>query len=52
MLHETSDLSFKKLQRAVKPEQNNFAGLGAVGDTEMGERFRDVSTGARAHLEH
>lgn len=52
MLHETSDLSFKKLQRAVKPEQNNFAGLGAVGDTETGERFPDVSTGARAHLEH
>ena len=52
MLHETSDLSFRKLQRAVKPEQNNFAGLGAVSDSETGEKFADVSTGARAHLEH
>ena len=52
MLHETGDLTFKKLQRSVKPEQNNFAGLGAVNEGEGGESFADVSTGARAHIEH
>ncbi len=52
MLQETSDLSFKTGARAVKADQNNFAGLGAAKDGEIGERFADVSTGVRAHLEH
>lgn len=49
MLVETGNLTFKG---DVKPRQNNFAGLGATGGGEPGESFKDVSTGARAHLEH
>ncbi len=52
MLHETADLTFKLGGRAVKPDQNNFAGLGAAKDGDAGERFTDVSTGVRAHIEH
>lgn len=36
----------------VKANQNNFAGLGATGKGARGESFPDVSTGARAHIEH
>jgi hypothetical protein len=36
----------------VRPEQNNFAGLGATGKGARGESFPDISTGARAHIEH
>lgn len=49
MLLETGYL---KYTGDVKPEQNNFAGLGATGGGVRGESFKDVSTGARAHLEH
>ena len=49
MLLETGYL---KYTGDVKPEQNNFAGLGATGRGARGESFKDVSTGARAHLEH
>mgnify|MGYP000554205607 CR=1 FL=1 len=49
MLVETGNLTFKG---DVRPKQNNFAGLGATGGGEPGESFKDVSTGARAHLEH
>ena len=36
----------------VKADQNNFAGLGATGKGARGERFTDISTGVRAHIEH
>ncbi|MCL2805564.1 MAG: glucosaminidase domain-containing protein [Treponema sp.] len=36
----------------VKPEQNNFAGLGAVGNGEPGLSFPDVRTGVRAQIQH
>lgn len=49
MLLETGNLKFGG---DVKPSQNNFAGLGATGNGERGESFKDVSTGVRAHLEH
>src|SRR5262245_86353 len=49
MLLETGYLTYTG---DVKPEQNNFAGLGASGGGARGESFPDVSTGARAHLEH
>ncbi|NJO33572.1 MAG: glucosaminidase domain-containing protein [Rhodospirillales bacterium] len=55
MLMETGNLSFMRDQHRpglVKPAQNNFAGLGAVGKGQHGETFPDVSTGVRAHLEH
>ena len=54
MVLETGALSFKNAGRAgdVKPNQNNFAGLGATGKGAPGESFPDISTGVRAHLEH
>jgi hypothetical protein len=54
MLLETGSLSFHDGNRSgdVKPQQNNFAGLGATGRGERGESFKDIGTGVRAHLEH
>ena len=55
MLIETGYLTFMRdghRPGLVKPSQNNFAGLGAVGKGQPGEAFDDVSTGVRAHLEH
>jgi hypothetical protein len=49
MLLETGNLSFGG---DVKAKQNNFAGMGATGNGERGESFKDVPTGVRAHLEH
>jgi len=49
MLIETGNLKFGG---DVRPSQNNFAGLGATGDGEHGESFKDVSAGVKAHLEH
>ncbi|MCL2443614.1 MAG: glucosaminidase domain-containing protein [Treponema sp.] len=36
----------------VKPEQNNFCGLGAIGNGEPGHSFPDPRTGVRAHIQH
>jgi hypothetical protein len=53
MMAETGSLSFKGGRaRQVKAEQNNFAGLGAVGNAEPGESFPDLDTGVKAHLQH
>jgi hypothetical protein len=54
MVVETGALSYWRGNRAgdVKPEQNNFAGLGATGGGERGESFKDIETGVRAHIEH
>ena len=55
MLVETNYLSFKAPNGKwgdVKPDQNNFAGLGAIGHGAPGESFGDVSTGVLAHLDH
>lgn len=49
MLLETGYLTYGG---DVKADQNNFAGLGATGKGARGERFKDISTGARAHIEH
>jgi hypothetical protein len=49
MMLETGNLTYTG---DVKPEQNNFAGLGATGKGARGESFPDVSTGVRAHLQH
>ncbi len=52
MLAETGSLSFNNQIRtkAVKAQQNNFAGLPS-GDDGV-ERFADIATGVRAHLQH
>lgn len=49
MLLETGNLTFKG---DVSSSQNNFAGLGATGRGAKGERFADVPTGVKAHLQH
>ena len=49
MLLETGNLTFTG---DVSADQNNFAGLGATGKHESGEKFADVSTGVKAHLQH
>ncbi len=36
----------------VKPEQYNFAGLGATGNGAVGASFPDVRTGIRAQIQH
>ena len=55
MLVETNYLTFKRGNGDwgdVRAKQNNFAGIGATGDGEPGEKFPDVSTGVLAHLHH
>src|SRR5262245_1905837 len=54
MVVETGSLSYWRGNRHgdVKPEQNNFAGLGATGGGERGESFKDIESGVRAHIEH
>jgi hypothetical protein len=54
MIVETGALTYWRGSRHgdVKPEQLNFAGLGATGNGERGESFKDVETGVRAHIEH
>jgi len=36
----------------VLPEQNNFAGLGTLGNGERGAWFDTARTGVRAHIQH
>ena len=36
----------------VKPNQYNFAGLGATGNGAIGAEFKDVRTGIRAQIQH
>lgn len=36
----------------VKPEQNNFAGIGATGGGAAGASFPDAQTGIRAQIQH
>jgi len=54
MMLETGNLTFHSGRRNgdVKARQNNFAGLGAVGNGETGESFKDLASGVRAHLQH
>lgn len=49
MILETNYLRFGG---TVRPEQNNFAGLGTVDKNTPGLWFPDVRTGALAHVQH
>jgi hypothetical protein len=49
MVLETGALSYTG---DVRADQNNFAGLGASGGGAHGERFADISSGVKAHLQH
>lgn len=48
-LHETGHFRYGGL---VKPEQNNFAGIGATGPGNPGATFRSPDEGVLAHLQH
>ena len=55
MIVETASLSYRRSDGTasdVQPAQNNFAGLGAVGNGAPGEAFASIEHGVRAHLEH
>jgi len=49
MMKETNYLKFGG---DVKPQQNNFAGIGAVGGGASGASFSSIEDGVLAHLEH
>ncbi|EHF01795.1 hypothetical protein HMPREF1008_01419 [Olsenella sp. oral taxon 809 str. F0356] len=48
-MHETGWLQYGG---DVSPDQFNYAGLGATGNGEPGNRFCDVRTGVRAQVQH
>ena len=55
MLLETNYLKYKRgngKRGDVKPNQYNFAGLGATGGGVPGNRFPDVKTGVLAQIQH
>lgn len=55
MLIETNYLTFLRpngVPASVVPRDNNFAGVGAAISGKPGERFKDVTTGVLAHLQH
>jgi hypothetical protein len=55
MLIETNYLTFRRPDGApggVPASDNNFAGVGATVPGKPGERFKDVTTGVLAHLQH
>lgn len=49
MCHETG---FLKFRGDVKSDQNNFCGLGAVGNHNPGQSFPSVEAGVLAHISH
>lgn len=55
MALETNFLSYRRANGEpgdVRPEQNNFAGIGATGGGVPGDHFADVSTGVLAQIQH
>ena len=55
MIVETRSLEYRRSNSepaTVRPQQNNFAGIGATGGGNPGESFPDIATGVRAHLQH
>ncbi|MEB1806290.1 MAG: N-acetylmuramoyl-L-alanine amidase [Bacillaceae bacterium] len=48
-LHETNYFRFTGV---VKKEQNNFAGIGATGNTNQGAHFATPEEGVHAHIQH
>jgi hypothetical protein len=46
------ETGFLRFGGDVKPSQNNFAGLGAVGSGAQGPSFPDQRTGVRAQIQH
>ncbi|MGP4072731.1 glucosaminidase domain-containing protein [Piscibacillus sp. B03] len=48
-IHETNYFRFTGV---VKPEQNNYAGIGATGPNNSGASFDTPKQGVRAHIQH
>jgi hypothetical protein len=46
------ETGFLRFGGQVKPEQNNFCGLGAVDGGAAGASFPDPKTGVKAHIQH
>jgi len=46
------ETGFLKYGGLVKPEWNNFCGLGSIGPEQPGLTFPDTRTGVRAHIQH
>lgn len=46
------ETNWLKFTGTVKPEQNNFAGLGATGNGNPGLSFPSMEAGVEAHLQH
>ena len=46
------ETGFLTYNGSVKPQQNNFCGLGAVNKQAKGDYFPDIETGVRAHIQH
>jgi hypothetical protein len=49
MILETGWLRFTGI---VRPEMNNFCGIGATGNTKTGHTFTTERDGVRAHIQH
>jgi len=46
------ETGFLRFGGDVRPEQNNFCGLGAIGNGAPGLSFPDPRIGVRAHIQH
>lgn len=46
------ETDFLRFGKQVRPDQNNFAGLGGIGDAPEGASFRDARIGVRAQIQH
>ena len=46
------ETGYFKFGGTVKPDQNNFCGLGTTGKTVAGATFKTAEIGVRAHIQH
>jgi hypothetical protein len=46
------ETDFLRFSGAIKPEQNNFGGLGSVGGDSQGASFPSARVGVRAQIQH
>ena len=46
------ETGFLQFDGDVKPDQNNFGGIGAIGNGARGDRFSDRLIGVRAQIQH
>jgi hypothetical protein len=46
------ETNFLRFGGEIKPNQNNFAGLGSIGGSSEGASFPSAQIGVRAHIQH